>query len=227
MQKIVHLKMAKNNFSNNWESSGLSRNHEELSEKIQFIEKRIKLQRAHPLYPSQALGNSYQYGGKQLERKSPRHLDDFGISTERKSVREMALEYKDLISKPNLVIHKNGRLNKQEPTINFGNPELLKIVSFENNPLYENHLFISSYNISKKAFNDIGLSPKETNAGSFYSTGCPHWEWSIAWSWKQLNDDPSFSLTEKQKDLIQRVENYKQYKNQFYQNNPDISRDEL
>jgi hypothetical protein len=84
MQKRVQLKMAKNNFSNNLESSGLSRNHEQLSKDIQSIEKLTKLRRAQPLYPSQVLGDSFKYGGKQLERKAPRHLEDFGISTEGK-----------------------------------------------------------------------------------------------------------------------------------------------
>jgi len=86
MQKRVQLKMAQNNFSNNLESSGLSRNHEELSENIQLIEKLTKLRRAEPLYPSQVLGDSYLYGGKQLERKAPSHLPDFGISIVGKSI---------------------------------------------------------------------------------------------------------------------------------------------
>jgi len=145
MQKRVQLKMAKNNFSNNLESSGLSRNHEQLSKDIQSIEKLTKLRRAQPLYPSQVLGDSFKYGGKQLERKAPCHLEDFGISTEGKTVEEMAIEYKDLlemiVSKPNLVIREYGTLNKQEPTINIGEPELRGIVSFENNPLYEDHHF--------------------------------------------------------------------------------------
>lgn len=88
MQKRVQLKMAQNNL----QSSGLSRNHEELSENIQFIEKLTRLRRAQPLYPSQVLGDSYKYGGKQLERKAPRHLEDFGISTDGKTVEEMAIE---------------------------------------------------------------------------------------------------------------------------------------
>jgi len=175
MQKRVQLKMAQNNFSNNLESSGLSRNHEQLSKDIQSIEKLTRLRRAQPLYPSQVLGDSYQYGGKQLERKAPRHLPDFGISTEGKTLEEMAIEYKDLmetiLSKQGLVVRKDGRLSKQEPTINIGDPETLGIVSFENNPLYEDHHFISGYPISPKAFDhfvetgEIGLSPAERKAG--------------------------------------------------------------
>ena len=65
MQKRVELKMAQNNF---------------------FVEKLTKRRRAEPLYPSQVLGDSYQYGGKQLERKAPRHLPDFGISIVGKSI---------------------------------------------------------------------------------------------------------------------------------------------
>jgi len=168
MQKRVQLKMAKNNFSNNLESSGLSRNHEQLSKDIQSIEKLTKLRRAQPLYPSQVLGDSFKYGDKQLERKAARHLEDFGISTKGKTVEEMAIEYKDLlemiVSKPNLVIREYGALNKQEPTINIGDPELRGIVSFENNPLYEDHHFISDYSISKESFKEtgnIGSSPEQ------------------------------------------------------------------
>jgi len=171
MQKRVQLKMAQNNFSNNLESSGLSRNHEQLSKNIQFIEKLTRLRRAQPLYPSQVLGDSYKYGDKQLERKAPSHLEDFGIYTEGKTVEEMAIEYKDLLetilAKPNLVICEEGTLNKQEPTINMGDPETRGIVSFENNPLYEDHHFISGYPISEEAFEtfketgNIGSSPEE------------------------------------------------------------------
>ena len=61
-----------------------------------------------------------------MERKAPRHLEDFGICTEGKTIEEMAIEYKDLlenlVSKPNLVIREDGTLNKQEPTINIGDP---------------------------------------------------------------------------------------------------------
>jgi hypothetical protein len=262
MQKRVQLKMAKNNFSNNLESSGLSRNHEQLSKDIQSIEKLTKLRRAQPLYPSQVLGDSFKYGGKQLERKAPRHLEDFGISTEGKTVEEMAIEYKDLlemiVSKPNLVIREYGTLNKQEPTINIGDPESRGIVSFENNPLYEDHHFISGYPISEEAFEtfketgNIGISPEErgqeinelqrtqaqaerekTTARSFYSSlteearigNQPLRE--IETLQNQLKQDPSISLTEKEKNMIQRAEKYQQYKNKFYQDNPDIDRDEF
>lgn len=91
MQKRVQLKMAQNNL----QSSGLSGNHEELSENIQFIEKQTRLRRAQPLYPSQILGDSYQYGGKQLQRKAPKHFPDFGISIVGKSIEELSVEYKD------------------------------------------------------------------------------------------------------------------------------------
>ncbi len=174
MQKKVQLKMAKNNFLNNLESSGLSRNHEQLPENIQSIEKLTRLRRAQPLYPSQVLGDSYQYGGKQLERKAPRHLDDFGISIVGKSIEELGVEYKDLVetilSKQGLVVRKDGTLSKQEPTINIGDPETRGIVSFENNPLYDKYHFISSYPVSPEAFDhfvetgEIGLSPEERKA---------------------------------------------------------------
>ena len=41
---------------------------------------------------------------------------------------------------------------------------------------------------------------------------------------EQLKQDPSISLTEKEKNMIQRAEKYQQYKNKFYQ---DIDRDEF
>lgn len=54
-------------------------------------------------------------------------------------------------------------MNKQEPTINIGDPESRGIVSFENNPLSEDHHFISGYPISEEAFEAV----KETgNIGS-------------------------------------------------------------
>ena len=83
----------------------------------------------------------------------------------------MAIEYKDflesLLSKQNLVIRKDGTLNKQEPTIHIGDPESLGIIVFENNPSYKDHHFISGYPISDEAFQvfketgNIGLSPEE------------------------------------------------------------------
>ena len=109
-----------------------------------------------------------------MERKAPGHLPDFGISTEGKSLEEMATEYKDLVEtilgKPDLVVRKDGTLNKQEPTINMGDPETLGIVAFENNSLYDKHRFISSYPVSGEAFDhfvktgEIGLSPDERAA---------------------------------------------------------------
>jgi hypothetical protein len=44
---------------------------------------------------------------------------------------------------------------------------------------------------------------------------------------QQLKQDPSISLTEKEKNMIQRAEKYQQYKKKFYQDNPDIDRDEF
>lgn len=111
-----------NSFSHGLTASGISTNHSLLGEESQNIEIKTRLRRAQPLYPSEVLGDSYQYGGKQLERKAPRHLPDFGISTEGKSLEEMASEYKDfvetILGKQDLVVRKSGTLNKQEPTIN-------------------------------------------------------------------------------------------------------------
>lgn len=39
--------------------------------------------------------------------------------------------------------------------------------------------------------------------------------------------DPQSPLTEKEKNIIQRGEKYQQYKTQFYQNNPEIDRNEF
>jgi hypothetical protein len=264
MHKRVQLNMSKKetNFSNKLESSGLSKNHEELPQNIQYIEIKTRLRRAQPLYSSEVLGNSYEYGGKQLERKAPRHLPDFGISIVGKSIEELAVEYKDLVetilSKQGLVVRKDGTLNKQEPTINMGDPETLGIVAFEKNPLYDKHRFISSYPVSQEAFDhfvetgEIGLSPEEkktkidafqkkqaqaererTTARSFYSSlpedariGNQQLR-EVEGIQERLKEDPNSPLTEKEKNLIQRAENYQRYKDQFYQNNPDIDRDEL
>lgn len=82
MQTRVQLKMAQNNL----QSSGLSCNHEQLSEKIQVIEKLTRLRRAQPLYSSEVLGDSFKYSQQQLERKAPRHLtNDYNISIEGKT----------------------------------------------------------------------------------------------------------------------------------------------
>ena len=77
--------MTQEKFSNNLDSFGLSGNHERLSENTRFVEKLTRLQRAQPLYPSQALSDYHKYVGKQLKRKAPRHLEDFRISTEGKT----------------------------------------------------------------------------------------------------------------------------------------------
>ena len=262
MQKRVQLKMAENNFSNNFESSGLSENHQELPQNIQDIEIKTRLRRAQPLYSSEILGDSYEYGGKQLERKAPKHLPDFGISIEGKSLEEMAMEYKDLVetilAKQGLVVRKDGTLNKQEPTINMGDPETQAIAAFENNTLYDKHRFISSYPVSQEAFDhfkktgNIGLSPEErkakidafqknqaqaeierTTAPSFYSSlpqdaRIENQQLREAEVLKaQLEVDPNFQLTDKEKNLIQRAKTYQEHKLNFEKNNPDIDRDEF
>jgi hypothetical protein len=189
-------------------------------------------------------------------------IENFNKIINNKSFEEMAMEYKDLLesilAKPNLITRKDDRLCKQEPTINIGDPESLGIVAFENNPLYEDHHFISGYRISKEAFKvfeesgEIGMSPEErkaaideyqkkqaqaerekTTARSFYSSlpedariGNQQLR-EVETIQERLRDDPNYRLTEKEKTMIQRAEKYEQYKNQFYQNNPDIARDEF
>jgi len=44
---------------------------------------------------------------------------------------------------------------------------------------------------------------------------------------ERLREDPKSPLTEKEKNMIERAEKYQQYKTQYYQNNPDIDRDEF
>lgn len=72
-----------------------------------------------------------------------------------------------ILSKQGLVVRKDGTLNKQELTINIGDPETRGIISFENNPLYDKHHFISSYPVSPEAFEafketgNIGISKQE------------------------------------------------------------------
>lgn len=83
----------------------------------------------------------------------------------------MSIEYKEfmksLLSKSNLVVHTNGTLNKQEPTINIWDPDTFGIIAFKNKELYDKHRFITSYPISEEAFKtfentgNIGNSPAE------------------------------------------------------------------
>jgi len=261
MEKTRLNMVTEDNFSEGLTPSGLSRNHEELSENIQLIEKLTRLRRAEPLYSSEALGESFKYGQKQLERKAPSHLQkDFGVSTEGKTIEEMAAEYHDcienLLQQPNLIVRKDGTLSKQEPTINIGDRKSRKIVSFENNPLYDKNHFISSYGITPEAFDDfeatgnIGLSPAEKkvktdesqkkkykreqeNASSFYSKLPNDAKISdsklreVEMLQEQLKTDSNFQLTDKEKSLIERAERYQQYKQEFSKNNSKIFDDEL
>jgi hypothetical protein len=43
----------------------------------------------------------------------------------------------------------------------------------------------------------------------------------------QLEVDPNFQLTDKEKNLIQRAKTYQEHKLNFEKNNPDIDRDEF
>jgi len=152
-------------------------------------------------------------------------------------------------------------LNKQESTINIGDPESRIIVAFENNSLYEDHHFIhfiSAYSISDEAFKtfeetgNIGSSPEEraqeinksqkakaqaerekTASSSFYNSlpedariGNQQLR-QVESLQEQVKQDPSISLTEKEKNMIQRAEKYQEYKTKFYQDNPDIDRDDF
>ena len=44
---------------------------------------------------------------------------------------------------------------------------------------------------------------------------------------ERLKKDLKSLLTEKERSLIQRAEKYQQYRNKFYQDNPDIDTDEF
>ena len=44
---------------------------------------------------------------------------------------------------------------------------------------------------------------------------------------ERLKKDLKSLLTEKERSLIQRAEKYQQYRNKFYQDNPDINTDEF
>lgn len=58
----------KDSFSNGLTPSGLSVNHNTFSESVKAVEEATHLRRAEPLFPSEVLGDSYQYGGLQLEK---------------------------------------------------------------------------------------------------------------------------------------------------------------
>lgn len=63
------------------------------------------------------MGDLYKYRCKNFGIKAPRHFDDFIIFIEGKIIEKRAIEYKDLleilVSKSNLTINKDHKLNKQ------------------------------------------------------------------------------------------------------------------
>lgn len=85
------------------------------------------------------MGDLYKYRCKNFGIKAPRHFDDFIIFIEGKIIEKRAIEYKDLleilVSKSNLTINKDHKLNKQQPTINIDHTESRRNVTFENNSL--------------------------------------------------------------------------------------------
>ena len=160
-RRNIRLPMTENNdISEGLTPSGLSGNHEELSENIQLIERLTRLRRAQPLYPSEVLGDSFQYSQQQLERKAPRHLtEDYNISIEGKTKKEQGLAYlhevEEMLKTPNLIVREDGMMNQQEPAIICFDPDSKFFASFENNPLYENNHFISSYEIDDNAVTEF------------------------------------------------------------------------
>lgn len=153
MQNRVQLKMDKNNFSNNLESSGLSRNHEQLSKDHHFI-------------------SSYPISEEAF--KTFKQTGNIGISPEEREQE----------------IHDSQRIQAQ------ADREKTTAHSFYSRLLEEARI------------GNQQLREVETLQ-------------------EQLKQDPSISLTEKEKNIIQRAEKYQQYKNKFYQDNPDIDRDEF
>ena len=126
-----------------------------------------------------------------------------------------------ILLKQDLVVRKDGTLNKQEPTINIGDPETQGILSFENNPLYDKYYFVSGYPVSKfEETGEVGLSPQErkamidafqkkqakaererTTAHSFYSSlpkeARNQQLREVEAIQERLKEDPKSSLTEK------------------------------
>ena len=147
----LHMEAPKDNFGNKnkLEPSGLSVNHHELSETLQYIEKQTRLRRVEPLYSSDVLGKSFKYSLEQLKRKAERHLGkDYNIILTGKPIVEQGKIFFNFfenfvatIKKSNLVVHKNGTMNEQEPAFIIGDKESLKIVAFEQNPLYD-HIYV-------------------------------------------------------------------------------------
>jgi hypothetical protein len=162
-------------FSNGLATSELSGNHDKLPENVQLIEKLTRLRRAEPRYSSEVLGKYFQYSQEQLEIKAQSHLQkDYEVSSEGITKNEQGLSYKalieDLLQTPDLIVQEHGTMNHQESATIFLDPDSTLFASFENNPLYENHHFITSYKIHKDAVNEfiktgnIGESPETREA---------------------------------------------------------------
>ncbi len=136
----------------------------------------------------------------------------------------------ELLKTPNLIVREDRTMNHQEPATIFFDKDSQLFTSFENNPLYEDHHFISSYEIDDNAANDfirtgnIGESPEtrkakidqdqrlktvqertQANEHSFYKTlpedaRIDNKQLREAKIFKaQLEADPNFQLTDKQK----------------------------
>jgi hypothetical protein len=131
-----------------------------LPENVQLIEKRTRARRAEPPYSSEVLGKSFQYSQEQLEIKAQSHLQkDYDVSSEGMTKNEQGLSYKalieDLLQTPNLIVQEHGTMNHQESATIFFDPDSTLFASFENNPLYEDHHFVTLYKINKDAVNEF------------------------------------------------------------------------
>ena len=64
-------------------------------------------------------------------------------------------EVEKFLKTPNLIIREDGTMNHQETAIIFLDKKSQLFASFENNSLYENHYFITSYEIESAAVNEF------------------------------------------------------------------------
>lgn len=192
IQKRFELKM---NDDKNSRFSELNKQDQQL---LKSKEKLTKERRASPLYPSNSLGPKYKYSLAQLQKKVLRHSKDFGISHTDKTLKQISLEYKTVLekvlAKKNLIVHKEALFTKNESTHIFGDPESHIVITFENNPNYQDHYFISGYNIRPEKFElfketgHLGTSKKEKNEGSIIAQNN-----KVQLAKKKLNDKLFYS----------------------------------
>lgn len=153
----------------------------------------------------------------------------------------------NILAKPNLIIYPNGQMNKQEPAEIFVDPETQNIVAFESNPLYPDRHFITSYGVvsedryiellktgklgmsreeraSQKVQEKLAVLENQKKATKALFNSLPP-EARITNSQlaeaekiqQELNNNPNFPLTEKDRNLMDRANNYKNHEIIFEQ----------